>query len=124
MVLEAIRSEETMITRPPEHSTRLEYLICREKCWRPEPTDRQAELLSLMRRFLRENGYPPTVRWLASQMGIGSPNGITCHLKALHRKGLIVQGKARASRTWMPVVAPGDCPCCGQPFPPEGGEKP
>jgi len=59
------------------------------------PTPRQAEVLA----FIRENMayYSPTVRQIAQQMGIRSPNGVTGHLNALERKGLIrrTPGKAR-----------------------------
>ena len=56
----------------------------------PQPvqlTPRQAEALA----FIRENChlYGPTVREIAAAMGIKSPNGVACHLKALEKKGVI-----------------------------------
>jgi repressor LexA len=41
--------------------------------------------------------YSPTVREIAAALSIKSPHGVTGHLKALERKGLIrmAQGKAR-----------------------------
>jgi len=52
-----------------------------------KPTDRQAEILA----FIKANYqyYGPTVREIARQFGIRSPNGVICHLDALERKGLI-----------------------------------
>ena len=58
-------------------------------------TPRQAEVLE----FIKSNMayYSPTVRQIAQQLGIRSPNGVTCHLDALERKGAIrrTPGKAR-----------------------------
>jgi repressor LexA len=41
--------------------------------------------------------FSPTVREIAAAFSFKSPNGVTCHLKALERKGLIrmAQGKPR-----------------------------
>jgi repressor LexA len=50
-------------------------------------TARQAEVLA----FIAANSayYGPTVREIAAQFGIKSPHGVTCHLRALEKKGLI-----------------------------------
>jgi repressor LexA len=58
-------------------------------------TTRQQEVLD----FIRANMalYSPTVRQIAQQFNIRSPNGVMCHLHALEKKGLIrrTPGKAR-----------------------------
>jgi repressor LexA len=61
-------------------------------------TDRQREVFEFIRDLIRRRGYGPTVREIATQFGIRSPNGVVCHLKALERKGLIRRdaNKARA----------------------------
>ena len=58
-------------------------------------TDRQREIL----RFLAGRalaGLPPTVREIGIAFGIGSPNGVRCHLRALAARGLIGVDFARA----------------------------
>ena len=54
---------------------------------RPPLTDRQAEVLA----FVESNigYYGPTVREIAAAFGFKSPNGVTCHLAALERKGYV-----------------------------------
>jgi repressor LexA len=54
----------------------------------PKPlTPRQAEVLEFIRANMAY--YSPTVRQIAQQFNIRSPNGVVCHLKALEKKGLI-----------------------------------
>lgn len=52
-------------------------------------TARQAECLDIIERSVRSRGFPPTLREIASAMGIASTNGVNDHLKALERKGRI-----------------------------------
>ncbi len=52
-------------------------------------TRRQAEVLRLIAESIRRSGYPPTVRELCARLGIASPNAVSCHLRALERKGHI-----------------------------------
>lgn len=61
-------------------------------------TPRQAEILSYIREHITAKGYPPTVREIGRRFGIKTTNGVTCHLKALEKKKLIVRevGKSRA----------------------------
>ena len=49
-------------------------------------TDRQREVYEFIRDLIRRRGYGPTVREIATQFDIRSPNGVVCHLKALERK--------------------------------------
>lgn len=58
---------------------------------------RQQYALDSIRRFIADQGYPPTVRELAADMGISSA-GAEQHLKALTRKGAIkrLAGSPRA----------------------------
>lgn len=69
-------------------------------------TPRQQQILDLIRRHTREHGYPPTVRWIGEQTGIKSPNGVTCHLKALARKGCITH----EPKTARGIAIPGESP--------------
>jgi repressor LexA len=61
-------------------------------------TDRQQEVYDLIRSLVSKRGYGPTLREIASQFEIKSPNGVICHLRALERKGLIKRrpNKSRA----------------------------
>ena len=54
---------------------------------KPPLTDQQARVLA----FIRDNAalYSPTVREIAAAFGFKSPNGVTCHLAALERKGYL-----------------------------------
>lgn len=65
-----------------------------------ELTERQREILDYIRRYITDNGYPPTVREIGSAFGIRSTNGVADHLKSLERKGYLARGslKSRALR--------------------------
>jgi repressor LexA len=52
-------------------------------------TPRQLEVYQFIREKIRGRGYGPTVREIADQFKINSPNGVVCHLKALVKKGMI-----------------------------------
>jgi repressor LexA len=54
-------------------------------------TQRQEDVYKFIREKMRGRGYGPTVREIAAQFGIRSPNGVVCHLKALEKKGLITR---------------------------------
>lgn len=61
-------------------------------------TKRQQAIYDFIRDLIFRRGYGPTVREIAGQFDIKSPNGVMCHLRALERKGLIRRdaNKARA----------------------------
>ena len=72
-------------------------------------TDRQIEILELIRRRLTDSGHPPTRAEIAQEFGFRSPNAAEEHLKALARKGVIelVPGASRGIRLvneGLPVV--------------------
>jgi len=50
-------------------------------------TPRQAQVLEFIKTNMAY--YSPTVRQIAQEFNIRSPNGVVCHLKALEKKGLI-----------------------------------
>lgn len=52
-------------------------------------TRRQQEVYNFIRNKIRQRGYGPTVREIAAQFEIKSPNGVVCHLNALVKKNLI-----------------------------------
>lgn len=74
---------------------------------RAKLSKRQAMVLDYILQSIAERGYPPTIREIAKHMGIRSTNGVTDHLKALERKGLITRDQAR-SRAIQPVHLEGE----------------
>jgi len=59
-------------------------------------TDRQNAILSFIKEFAMNRGYPPTIPEIQKEFGIKSPNGVNNHLKALTRKGYITRDSSRA----------------------------
>src|SRR5436190_9288129 len=78
----------------------------------PQLTDRQAEILEVLRDYLAEHGRPPSRPELAKMLGIASTNGVFKHLEALARKGAIelVPNAARGIR----IVAEPGLPLIGR----------
>jgi repressor LexA len=50
-------------------------------------TERQQEVFDFVKEKILKRGYGPSVREIGAAVGISSPNGVLCHLKALERKG-------------------------------------
>ncbi len=65
-------------------------------------TQRQRSILDFVVSFLRERGYPPTLREIGAHLGIKSTNGVSDHLRALERKGYIVRS-SMLSRGIRPI---------------------
>lgn len=63
-----------------------------------EPTKRQLEVLNFLRKFVRDNGFPPTLHELCREFGFSSTNAATNVLRALERKGQIRRSFKGASR--------------------------
>ncbi len=59
-------------------------------------TPRQQAVYDFIADLMQRRGYGPTVREIATNFGIRSPNGVVCHLRALERKGLLVRDAHRA----------------------------
>ena len=52
-------------------------------------TDRQQEILDLVKSHLKNNGLPPTRADIAKALGFKSPNAAEQHLRAIEKKGFI-----------------------------------
>lgn len=67
-------------------------------------TDRQRAVLAFVIAYIRDHGYPPSLREIGAALKIRSTNGVSDHLSALARKGYIEMGntKARAIRVTLP----------------------
>ncbi len=63
-------------------------------------TDRQSEILKLVRELTESSGFPPTRAEIAAKMGFRSVNAAEQHLRALEKKGAleILQGASRGLR--------------------------
>jgi len=63
-------------------------------------TERQAEILRLVRELTEVSGYPPTRAEIAERMGFRSVNSAEQHLRALEKKGAIeiTSGSSRGIR--------------------------
>lgn len=61
-------------------------------------TDRQEKILAFVQSFQEERGYPPSMREIGEQFGIRSTNGVSDHLRALERKG-VLQRSGHLSRS-------------------------
>jgi repressor LexA len=59
-------------------------------------TRRQYKVYEFIRDKIRGRGYGPTVREIADQFDINSPNGVVCHLRALERKGFLTRERNRS----------------------------
>ena len=68
-------------------------------------TTRQRAVYDFIRNWCDVNGYPPTLREIASNIGVRSTNSVYNHLKILERKGYLTREDMK-SRTWRPVDAP------------------
>jgi repressor LexA len=62
-----------------------------------ELTDRQNDILTFIKEFLAENGYPPTLREIGKKFQISSTFGVKRHLIALQKKGYL-KVESNASR--------------------------
>ena len=63
-------------------------------------TERQGEILKLIRELTESSGFPPTRAEIAEKMGFRSVNAAEQHLRALEKKGVleILQGASRGLR--------------------------
>ena len=52
-------------------------------------TDRQKDILQVLKKLIAKTGYPPTVREIGQEAGLNSPATIHFHLKQLEEKGYI-----------------------------------
>lgn len=52
-------------------------------------THRQEQILRFMQEYVKDEGYPPSIREIGDRFSISSLRGVTVHLDALQRKGYI-----------------------------------
>ena len=69
-------------------------------------TKRQQTVLEAIRSWIRERGYPPTIRELGKLLGIRSLRGVTTHLDAIAKKGFLKRESRARSISLSDLVAP------------------
>ena len=74
--------------------------------------ERAREILSFIRRFKREKGYPPTIREIGGEFSISSTNGVRYYLNLLERHGEL----ARRGRISRGIELEGAAPPAGIPI--------
>lgn len=60
-------------------------------------TPRQEAILVFVNNYIKENGYPPSIREIGAHFDIGSLRGVTVHLDALSKKGFIARANTPRS---------------------------
>ena len=88
---------------------------------RQNRTDRQREVLGFIEAKIARDGYPPTIREIGEHLGIRPTNGVTDHLKALQRKGVLTRAESK-SRACVPLH-PSQPPAPPPPRPPASQSK-
>ena len=63
----------------------------------PDLTPRQRQILAMIREWVDEHGYPPTMREIAAAVGLASPSSVAHQLDVLKEKGYLKRG-SRGSR--------------------------
>lgn len=73
-----------------------------------ELTQRQIEVLEIIKEMMELHSMPPTVAEIAARLGVKSTNGIRGHLQALERKGAIelIPNASRGIRLLMTDQGP------------------
>ncbi|WP_239646410.1 transcriptional repressor LexA [Nocardiopsis prasina] len=61
----------------------------------PKLTARQQSVLNCIQRYVRERGYPPSIREIGDTVGLSSPSSVAHQLKVLQRKGYLHRDQNR-----------------------------
>jgi len=69
-------------------------------------TKRQQTVIDVIRAWIKERGYPPTIRELGQKLGIKSLRGVTTHLDAIQKKGFLKREPRARSISLSDLVAP------------------
>jgi len=58
-------------------------------------TRKQSDVLDFIKKYIRDHGFPPTVREIGAGLDLSSPATVFVHLKNLAEKGYIKKGEAK-----------------------------
>ncbi|MFC7330067.1 transcriptional repressor LexA [Marinactinospora rubrisoli] len=74
----------------------------------PKLTARQQSVLNVIHRYVRQRGYPPSIREIGDAVGLSSPSSVAHQLKVLQRKGYLHrdQNRPRAVEIRIPGQPP------------------
>ncbi|GAA0990996.1 transcriptional repressor LexA [Nocardiopsis tropica] len=61
----------------------------------PKLTARQQSVLNCIQRYVRERGFPPSIREIGEAVGLSSPSSVAHQLKVLQRKGYLHRDQNR-----------------------------
>lgn len=61
----------------------------------PKLTARQQSVLNCIQRYVRERGFPPSIREIGDAVGLSSPSSVAHQLKVLQRKGYLHRDQNR-----------------------------
>ena len=61
-------------------------------------TEKQNQILTILARAVKEQGFPPTMQELADELGFRSKNSVYKHIAALEAKGYIHKHKGGSAR--------------------------
>lgn len=78
-------------------------------------TSNKAQLIEeYVSRFIRENGYSPSVREIGAAVGLRSTASVSYHLQAMQEKGILAAPGAKGrKRALVTAVRPGQIPVVG-----------
>lgn len=71
-------------------------------------TEKQQKILNFIRNYIKEQGFPPSVRDICQGVGLRSPSSVHGHLKTLQRAGYLERkdGKTRSLNLTAPSEKP------------------
>lgn len=59
------------------------------------PTPKQQEILDFIEGYIKDNGYPPSIREICDAVDLRSSSTVYTHLEALKRKGYIERDETK-----------------------------
>src|SRR5512137_906674 len=66
-------------------------------------TKRQEEILDFIVGWVRDEGFPPTLKEIAGRFGLASPNAARDHVLALERKGFLKRTGEKSRALCIPA---------------------
>ncbi|MBN1104455.1 MAG: repressor LexA [Deltaproteobacteria bacterium] len=69
-------------------------------------TERRRKVLDFVRGYVEAKGYPPSIREIASHLGVSGTLGVVKHLKALEREGYVRRAPRRSRGLSLTDAAP------------------
>ena len=80
----------------------------------PRTSNKAAEILDYVNRFVYENGFAPSVREIGAAVGLRSTASVSYHLQQLQHKGLLLApGSKGRKRAIVTTQRPGQIPVVG-----------